>query len=342
MRDMDRRKFTALGMTALTAGVLTTGEVFGAMTQGQMVNKPIVQFEPGDFSWHPEHSPSGPVAVIVSIPDQLVHVYRGGIRIAVSTCSTGKKGHSTPAGVFTILQKDKNHHSSTYNNAPMPNMNRLTWQGIALHAGNLPGYPASHGCVRLPVKFSQLLFTVTHLGTPVILANGHSQPRQVVHPGMVLADYAEHEFEELTGKHFKTAAAQRVPQHQEGHTSTAVLVSSATQEIMILENGRIIASGKASIKNPERPLGNHVFILEGPHGGRRGLAWHAIGHHPTLINGFAHPEEDIIKRIQADTSVVAEMKKRMHPGLLMVMSDMPLHEDTRSAHDFVIAVQDDA
>ena len=342
MRDMDRRKFTALGMTALTAGVLTTGEVFGAMTQGQMVNKPIVQFEPGDFSWHPEHSPSGPVAVIVSIPDQLVHVYRGGIRIAVSTCSTGKKGHSTPAGVFTILQKDKNHHSSTYNNAPMPNMNRLTWQGIALHAGNLPGYPASHGCVRLPVKFSQLLFTVTHLGTPVILANGHSQPRQVVHPGMVLADYAEHEFEELTGKHFKTAAAQRVPQHQEGHTSTAVLVSSATQEIMILENGRIIASGKASIKNPERPLGNHVFILEGPHGGRRGLAWHAIGHHPTLINGFAHPEEDIIKRIQADTSVVAEMKKRMHPGLLMVMSDRPLHEDSRSAHDFVIAVQDDA
>ena len=124
---MDRRKFTALGITALTAGVLTTGEVLGAMTQGQMVNKPIDQFEPGDFSWHPEHSPSGPVAVIVSIPDQLVHVYRGGIRIAVSTCSTGKKGHSTPAGVFTILQKDKNHHSSTYNNAPMPNMNRLRW-----------------------------------------------------------------------------------------------------------------------------------------------------------------------------------------------------------------------
>ena len=81
MRDMDRRKFTALGITALTAGVLTTGEVLGAMTQGQMVNKPIDQFEPGDFSWHPEHSPSGPVAVIVSIPDQLVHVYRGGIRI---------------------------------------------------------------------------------------------------------------------------------------------------------------------------------------------------------------------------------------------------------------------
>ncbi len=74
--------------------------------------------------------------------------YRNGVRIAVSTCSTGKKGHETPTGVFTILEKDKDHHSSTYNNAPMPNMNRLTWSGVALHAGNLPGYPASHGCVR--------------------------------------------------------------------------------------------------------------------------------------------------------------------------------------------------
>ncbi len=342
MRDMDRRKFTALGITALTAGVLTTGEVLGAMTQGQMVNKPIDQFEPGDFSWHPERSSSGSVAVIVSIPDQLVHVYRNGIRIAVSTCSTGKKGHSTPAGVFTILQKDKHHRSSTYNNAPMPNMNRLTWQGIALHAGNLPGYPASHGCVRLPVKFSQLLFTVTHLGTPVILANGHSQPRQVVHPGMVLADYAEHEFEELTGKHFKTAAAQRIPQHEEGHTATSILVSSATQEIMVLENGRIVATGKAYIKNPNQPLGNHVFILEKPHDGRKGLAWHAIGHHPTLSNGFQHPEEDTIKRLGADKPIIAEIQKRMHPGLLIVMSDMPLHEDTRSAHDFVIAVEDNA
>ena len=67
----------------------------------------------------------------------------------------GQEGHSTPTGVFTILQKHKDHHSSTYNNAPMPNMNRLTWDGIALHAGNLPGYPASHGCVRLPLEFSE-------------------------------------------------------------------------------------------------------------------------------------------------------------------------------------------
>jgi lipoprotein-anchoring transpeptidase ErfK/SrfK len=206
MSLIDRRKFAGLALASVAAGQFATQPLFAKMTQGVRVNKPIDQLEPGEFTWHPERQKSGPVAIIVSIPDQMVHVYRGGVRIAVSTCSTGRKGHSTPTGVFTILQKDKHHRSSTYNNAPMPNMNRLTWSGIALHAGNLPGYPASHGCIRLPVKFSELLFTVTHLGTPVILANGHSQPRQVVHPGMVLSDYAEHEFEELTGKHFKTAA----------------------------------------------------------------------------------------------------------------------------------------
>ena len=68
------------------------------------------------------------------------------------------------------------HHSSLYNNAPMPNMNRLTWDGVALHAGNLPGYPASHGCVRLPMEFSERLFEITHVGTPVIIAGGHTDP----------------------------------------------------------------------------------------------------------------------------------------------------------------------
>ena len=91
---------------------------------------------------------------------------------ALSTCSTGKPVTKRLSGVFVILQKDKDHHSSTYNNAPMPYMERLTWQGVALHAGNLPGYPASHGCIRLPLEFAKLLFGVTTLGTPVIVADG--------------------------------------------------------------------------------------------------------------------------------------------------------------------------
>ncbi|HET7718054.1 MAG TPA: L,D-transpeptidase [Bauldia sp.] len=159
-----------------------------------MIAWAVDNLKPGEFTWNPELSPSGPVAIIVSLPEQRVYVYRNGIEIAVSTCSTGKPGHATPTGVFTILQKDKNHHSSTYNDAPMPNMERLTWSGIALHAGQLPGYPASHGCVRLPMDFSAKLFTITHLGTPVIIANAASAPADVVHPGQVLSADAEAEF----------------------------------------------------------------------------------------------------------------------------------------------------
>ena len=188
MRVIDRRGV----LSGLAAGVGLFG--LGTRISADPVYKKIEDLKPGEFTWHPERSPEGPVAIIVSIPEQRVFVYRNGIRIGVSTCSTGKPGHETPTGVFTILEKDKNHHSSTYNDAPMPNMNRLTWNGVALHAGNLPGYPASHGCVRLPVKFSEVLFGVTHVGTPVILAGSHTDPKEVTHPGLVLSDYAESEF----------------------------------------------------------------------------------------------------------------------------------------------------
>ena len=119
---------------------------------------------PGQFIWRPERAESGEVEVVVSIERQMAYVYRAGTLIGVSTVSTGRRGHSTPTGSFTILQKNRRHFSNLYNNAPMPNMQRLTWGGIALHAGQLPGYPASHGCVRLPMEFSRLLFNTTSMG----------------------------------------------------------------------------------------------------------------------------------------------------------------------------------
>lgn len=93
------------------------------------VMKEVAALKPGEFSWHPERPRTGPVAVIVSLPEQRVHVYRNGIRIAVSTCSTRKPGQETPTCVFVVLQKDKHHTSSAYDDAPMPNTNWLTWSG---------------------------------------------------------------------------------------------------------------------------------------------------------------------------------------------------------------------
>lgn len=297
--------------------------------------KDIADLKPGEFTWHPERSPKGPVSVVVSIPQQRVHVYRNGVRIAASTCSTGKPGHETPTGVFVVLQKDKNHKSSTYSDAPMPNMNRLTWSGVALHAGKLPGYPASHGCVRLPMAFSERLFGVTHLGTPVIIAGAHSDPWDITHPGMVLSAYAEHEFENvvagLDGKKHPADWSEA-----EAYPVTTVIASTGSKEIELIENDRVIARSKLTLKGGK--LGSHVFVLNGAHDGSKGMAWSAISHHADAVG--VSREEDLIKRISADKAFVDKMRGHMHPGMILVTTDAPLHPDSRSGKDFVVVASE--
>jgi lipoprotein-anchoring transpeptidase ErfK/SrfK len=113
---------------------------------------------------------------VVSLSAQRAYVYRNGVRIGMSEASTGKEGHETPTGTFTILEKEKVHRSSRYNDAPMPYMQRLTWYGVALHGGPLPGYAASHGCIRLPLAFARKLFGVTSVGTQVVVTDDDAGP----------------------------------------------------------------------------------------------------------------------------------------------------------------------
>lgn len=137
---------------------------------------------PGEWRWHPAAAPAGPMVAVVSLPEQRIHVYRDGVRIGLSTVSTGKPGHETPTGTFTILQKKRMHRSNLYDDAPMPFMQRLTWDGIALHAGRVPGEPASHGCVRLPREFAEKLFEATAKGMTVVVADYASHDAAVVAP----------------------------------------------------------------------------------------------------------------------------------------------------------------
>ena len=139
-------------------------------TQAAPAPAPIsetTELRPGEFVWQPERAQQGTVEIVVSIPLQRAFVYRGGTLIGVTTVSTGRPGHETPVGTFTILQKRREHYSNLYNNAPMPFMQRLTWGGVALHAGQIPGRPASHGCVRLPLAFARHLFGATSMGGEV-------------------------------------------------------------------------------------------------------------------------------------------------------------------------------
>ena len=128
------------------------------------------ELKPGQYLWRKVDA-SGEPRVVVSLGDQLAFLYRGDTLVAVSTISSGKPEKPTPTGIFPILDKKKFHRSIKYDNAPMPFMQRIDKYGVALHGGHLPGYPASHGCIRLPKQFAAKLFAVTDVGTPVVVGS---------------------------------------------------------------------------------------------------------------------------------------------------------------------------
>lgn len=129
------------------------------------------RFRAGQFVWESKGDSTGPLLLVINLTTQRAVLFRAGEPVAASTISTGSKGRETPLGKFTILEKQVVHRSRTYDDAPMPYMQRLTWKGVSMHAGNLPGYPASHGCIRLPRAFAKLLYGVTEIGTPVMIVD---------------------------------------------------------------------------------------------------------------------------------------------------------------------------
>jgi hypothetical protein len=127
-----------------------------------------------------------PIMAIVSIKAQQVTFYDADGWIVRAPVSTGVKGRETPAGVFAVLEKDKDHRSTMYDDAWMPNMQRITWNGVALHGGPLPGYAASHGCVRMPYGFAEKLFDKTWIGMRVIISPDNAEPVEFAHPALFM------------------------------------------------------------------------------------------------------------------------------------------------------------
>src|SRR5215475_10191238 len=125
-----------------------------------------------------------PIMAIVSLRSQRITVYDADGWILRAPVSSGQKGRETPAGIFSVIEKQAEHYSNLYDDASMPHMQRITWSGIALHGGPLPGHPASHGCVRMPYDFAARLFGATRLGMRVIVAPGDVAPVEIAHPAL--------------------------------------------------------------------------------------------------------------------------------------------------------------
>ena len=219
--------------------------------QGAKTSSPIdtdvADLKPGQFIWNGDLAPEGPMTVIVHIPTQRAYVHRNGVRIGVTTVSTGKAGHKTPTGIFTILQKNKDHKSNLYDSAPMPYMQRLTWDGIALHAGNLPGYPASHGCIRMPMEFSRLLFEASSMGMTVVVTDKQVTP-EVADTNAFLAP--------VTPKGEPDDPAQRRLSREENWRWTpekapsgpvTIVLSTDNERVIIFRNGVEIGRSKVKI-----------------------------------------------------------------------------------------------
>nr|WP_246432824.1 L,D-transpeptidase [Rhodopseudomonas rhenobacensis] len=129
--------------------------------------------------------PQGPLVIAISIDRQQLKLYDANGLFAESPVSTGMRGHATPMGVFSVIQKNKWHRSNIYSGAPMPYMQRVTWSGIAMHAGALPGYPASHGCIRMPTNFATKMWGWTRMGARVVIAPGDLAPERFAHPLLI-------------------------------------------------------------------------------------------------------------------------------------------------------------
>jgi hypothetical protein len=197
----------------------------------------VAKLKPGQYIWAPEVAPQGPMLLIVNVKTQRAILYRNGVPIAATTVSTGRPGHSTPTGVFTILQKQVEHYSSKYDSAPMPYMERLTWYGVALHAGHLPGYPASHGCIRMPSGFAKLLYGSTKLGMTVVIAAMPAAPRVAPAPTIVSDGPAD------------TISASAIVWDPERSPSgpISVIVSASDRRALVLRNGVVIGSSPVSV-----------------------------------------------------------------------------------------------
>jgi lipoprotein-anchoring transpeptidase ErfK/SrfK len=136
----------------------------------------IDSLKPGQFMWEKRDSYEGRLKIVAVLDIQRIYVFHDDKLIGFSTISAGKKGKETPTGYFKILQKNIDHKSNLYSNAPMPYMQRLTWDGIALHGGHIPGYPASHGCIRLPLGFAKALFGATQMEQEVFVLKDVNTP----------------------------------------------------------------------------------------------------------------------------------------------------------------------
>jgi hypothetical protein len=327
-----------LGLSVLSIGLkspaLADSVPFWGAKASVPIDTPFNQLKKGEFLWMGEALTNGPVVVVVSITEQRAYVYRNGILIGATTISTGRPGHLTPTGVFTVLQKQKEHRSTIYDGAPMPYMERLTWGGIALHAGGLPGYPESHGCIHLPSEFARRLFEISPNGMTVVIGTEATEPERVAHPGYL----APVQF--VGGQ--PTERVPLTPTEDERWNPelspsgpVSIVLSQGSQRVVVYRNGIEIGRARLTIAG-DAPLADHALVLtEGPSSVpdpyvpdptkfrwlRVGVPGH-LGEQGTQVDPMA------VARLKIPADFVARVNGILTPGATLFVTNEALHPQT--------------
>ncbi len=324
----------SLVIACFGAGMITHALGASKFTKGREIEPLPPEFKPGDFVWKPEVSPAGPVVVIVSIPEQAMFIYRNGIRIGRSTVSTGAKGHPTPTGVFTILQKKVDHESSIYKGAKMPHMQRLTWDGIAMHAGKLPGYPASHGCVRLPEDFAEKLYSVTACGTTVIVTDQKNAPGATANPGLLLSGKTGEDIGKLPSNGFEWQPEKST------NGALSIIFSMPDSVAYVYRNGVQIGRTAFWLKKKDLVTGSHAYSALEKQDAEGRHEWLAT----TSIGGGEIPDiQALAGRVDIPPAFLEKVRPIIEPGTTLILTDLPVSSQTRSSgQDFRILTTDAA
>lgn len=312
-------------------GAVRANVPFWGDTASRPVDAPAAALRPGQWVWNPAAAPAGPVLVVVNLDEERAYVYRNGLLIGWAAVSSGKKGHETPTGVFHTLQKDRDHRSSIYNSAPMPYTQRLTWGGVALHAGGVPGYPSSHGCVHLPSAFAEKLFVVSPLGMTVVLARGAATPQTLAHPLPISP------VDPVTGA---LAHAGRLAEREDYRWAPeqapagplSLVLSRADQRLVVLRAGVEIGRARAWIVG-DQPFGTHAFVAQLPVHAQgapvaASLRWTGVavpGHGDDA--GHTLAAEDLA-RVRLPQAFLDALLPALASGTTLVVTDAPVLPQT--------------
>jgi hypothetical protein len=305
----------------------------GAPKSAQLeLAKQAEKLKPGEWLLYPEIAPTGPVLVYVDLGRQRATVYRNGVRIGVSTISSGKDGHETPTGVFTILEKNTMHRSKTYDDAPMPFQQRLTWKGVAMHAGNLPGFPASHGCVRLPMEFAKKLFTITPMGGTVVIAGGNEDPVKRPAAGVlapVMAGVTPMPAMPLSPDGTFTWTPDASPTGP-----VSIIISTKDQQVVVLRNGKEIGRAHAVVaQQSDQP---QVMTLTG--GARP--EWIQVG----VSNLTGEPAEIIsterVEQMHLPAEFAKNMRALIQPGTTVLVTQASVSPESTGLETTVMDADD--